>query len=240
MTDRIASQDRVDLDRLARWFTDTMPEFTSEERALGAEVYRQLLAGEPIPLELLAEKLGWSKSEVERILDQWAPYDEDKRVIGFWGLTLQPTRHSLEVSGQRLYGYCAWDTLFVPELLGQRARIESTCPETGATIRLLVGPGGVEEVEPAGTVVSFLTPDLSELMECFGSAETLEERKELHEKAIASFCHYIFFFESVEAAEQWTARHPGTFIISLDDAFALGKRANAGVFKGMRAATRAR
>jgi hypothetical protein len=34
----------------------------------------------------------------------------------------------------------------------------------------------------------------------------------------ASFCHYVPHFAGVDSARHWTAEHPGTFIISQDDA----------------------
>jgi Alkylmercury lyase len=44
---------------------------------------------------------------------------------------------------------------------------------------------------------------------------------------IAKFCHFIFFFSSRQSGERWVAKHPATFLYSLDDAFALAKRFNA-------------
>jgi len=43
-------------------------------------------------------------------------------------------------------------------------------------------------------------------------------------KAMASFCHFIFFFPTAEAAAAWTASRPDTSVISLADAFELGRR----------------
>ncbi len=237
MPNHATTPDDVDLERIARWFAESMPSFSAEERQLGAEVYRQLRAAEPIPLERLAQAMGWSTEKVKQILDKCAPYDEQGRVDSFWGLTLNPTRHRLQVEGRTLYSYCAWDTLFVPALLGGGgvALIESECPQTGAAIRLTVRPEGISNVDPAEAVVSFLTPDLSEVMESFEKAECVDERKRMRDTAIASFCHYIFFFESAEAAARWSQEHPETFVLSLERAFELGKKTNALVFDGMQA-----
>ena len=43
---------------------------------------------------------------------------------------------------------------------------------------------------------------------------------------ITSFCHFIHFFASRRAGEQWIARHPGTFLLSLADAFELARLSN--------------
>ena len=42
--------------------------------------------------------------------------------------------------------------------------------------------------------------------------------------AMASFCHYIFFFPDRATAEAWTSNHPDSTVISIPDAFELGRR----------------
>ena len=44
--------------------------------------------------------------------------DERGHVIGHGGLALDETVHRFDVDGRRLHAWCAWDTLFLPELLG--------------------------------------------------------------------------------------------------------------------------
>ncbi len=43
-------------------------------------------------------------------------------------------------------------------------------------------------------------------------------------KAMTSFCHYIFFFPDPEMAAAWTSGPPDTTVISVPDAFALGRQ----------------
>jgi Alkylmercury lyase len=56
-------------------------------------------------------------------------------------------------------------TEFLPALLRRTAVIESTSPLSRETVRLSVGPSGVESVSPAGAVVSMviLDPDKADL-----------------------------------------------------------------------------
>jgi hypothetical protein len=44
---------------------------------------------------------------------------------------------------------------------------------------------------------------------------------------MARFCHYVLFFTSPETGERWTAKHPGTFLYTIDDAVELARRVNA-------------
>ena len=141
--------------------------------------------------------------------------DEAGRVVGYWGLAISEMSHRFEVNGRRLSTWCAWDTLFIPELLGKVAQVESLCPVSGKAIRLSVGPDGLRSVEPEGTVVSFLAPDESGF------------RRDV----ISAFCHYIHFFSSAEVGADWLERNPGTFLVSLPDAFRLGRMKNQMQYK---------
>ncbi|MHB1834417.1 MAG: organomercurial lyase [Solirubrobacteraceae bacterium] len=47
--------------------------------------------------------------------------DGDGRVVGFMGLSVvEFGGHRIELDGRRLTAWCAWDTLFLPGLLGRR------------------------------------------------------------------------------------------------------------------------
>lgn len=199
------------LDSLATAVAMAVPDF--DERVAFA-VYRRLAEGSPAPAAGVAERGGVRTQRVEQLLTSWPGvfFDKEKNVIGFWGLTitkLSPT-HSLVVDGQILYAWCAWDTLFLPGILDATARVESVCPTTGQTISLLVSPDGVLETSHPEAVVSFLTPE-----------------QHFDADVIQSFCHFVHFFTSPAAGEAWTAEHPGTFLLSLEDAFELGRRVNA-------------
>jgi alkylmercury lyase len=199
------------LDSLATAIATAVPDF-DEDIALA--VYRRLAEGSPAPAADVAERASTPAERVERLLASWPGVylDDQKDVIGFWGLTitrLTPT-HRLEVDGVDLFAWCAWDTLFLPGILEATARIQSTCPTTGETISLVVSPDGVLETSHPGTVVSFLTPE-----------------QHFDADVIQSFCHFVHFFSSPQTGEAWRAEQPGTFLLPLEDAFELGRRVNA-------------
>ena len=91
------------------------------------------------------------------------------------------------------------------------ARVESPDPESGEVVRLEAGPRGVTTAEPRTTVVSFLMPEATEFDR---SAANI----------MATFCNFVFFFASRESGERWVAKHPGTFLFSLEEAVALARR----------------
>jgi alkylmercury lyase len=198
---------------------DLLPRWAANQQGLSIDLYRQLAQGKPVSPESLAESLGISTGEVTSLLEHQnvkghVLYDHARRIVGFRGLSLAPTHHRLEVDGRTLFAWCAMDTLFMSEVLGKRVRVESPCPHSGRLISLTLTPAGVEVVEPAETVVSFLC----------GDAWVLETNAA---KIIATFCHYIFFLASPESGAAWTAERPRTVLLTLEQALEWGRRFNA-------------
>ena len=65
--------------------------------------------------------------------------DRERRVLGFGGLATMPMHHRFEVDGRELSTWCAWDSLFIPEILGRSARVASLDPENGETRMIFLG-----------------------------------------------------------------------------------------------------
>ena len=117
--------------------------------ALFVTLLRELAKGSPVSKDALAQLLGWSADKVLALLEM-APdteYDDNGHVIGY-GISLRKTPHAFEVDGQRLYTWCAFDTLIFPAMIGKTARVASHCPQTGEPISLTVGPNEVRHLEP--------------------------------------------------------------------------------------------
>jgi alkylmercury lyase len=208
------------LETLAEAVARAEPYFDEPSRRVALATYRRLAQGTPAPVDEVAERAGESAELVERLLGSWPGVFRDDRgdVVGFWGLTigkLVPT-HAIEVEGRRLLAWCAWDTLFLPGILGTEAGVESTCPVTKETISLVVRLDGVRETSHPQAVVSFLLPSTA-----------------FDADVIQSFCHFVHFFASRDAGESWTAEHQGTFLLSLEDAFELGRLVNARNFPSL-------
>jgi alkylmercury lyase len=193
-----------------------LPNLDDMKRRVALATYRRLACGVPAPVEEIAVDAGVDAEEVRRILGDWIGVytDDQKRVIGFWGLAIPKMKHRFEVDGVRLYTWCAWDTLFLPELLGKTARIESACATSGELVRLTVSPKRLEAAEPASPFVSFLAPDPSRFKQ----------------DVIENFCHYVHFFRSREDGEAWVSRNPGTFLLRLAEAAELARLKNEAQF----------
>ena len=197
------------------------PPLDEHEQRLALGLYRLLAQGEPVEAGSLAEDVGLPLDEVKGALGDWAGIfmDEDDRVIGFLGLSIRPMPHRLTVVGRTLYAWCAFDTLFLPELLGERAEVQSQCPTTGQQITLAVEGTDVTRLQPVDTVLSYLHKD-----------------EPLDQHVITTFCHYIHFFANPAAAAEWNAKHDGTFTISVDDGSELARLVNRGRYPSILAA----
>jgi hypothetical protein len=47
------------------------------------------------------------------------------------------------------------------------------------------------------------------------------------DKQRVSICHHVYFFRSAAVAEAWLSERPGTRLLTLDEAWALGRKKNA-------------
>ena len=197
---------------LADKLVGAVPRFDPTSQRVAVKLYRLLAEGNPVPVEHLAKTLKLPGNTVTEVLSRYPVfYDDQGAVVGFGGLTVaEMPPHLFRVQGRTLYTWCAWDSLFIPGVLGKAADVTSHDPITHSEISLTVAPDGVKHVSPESTVVSFLTPD-----------------RTFDRNVIVNFCHFVHFFGSQESGTAWTAGHPGTFLLSVEDAYALGQLTNA-------------
>jgi hypothetical protein len=208
---------KPDIGRLARRVVDAGPHFTSDEQGLAIRLLRLLAHGRPVPVARLADPVGLTEEEVADMLARWPGVfrNQEEAIVGFMGLTvIEMGEHRLHLADHTVSAWCAWDTLFLPELLAETVRVTSRCPVTGSAISLTVDPDGVRDQHPSKARVSFLVPE-----SCFDG------------DVIQSFCHFMHFFASSEAGASWTAEHEGTFLLYVDDAFQLGRLTNRAMFR---------
>lgn len=166
---------------------------------------RELSKGAPVSPAALASSLDWPVGRVSVALEQAVSteWDDDRKVVGY-GLTLRETQHTFEVDGRRLYTWCAFDTLFFPTLINRTARVTSRCAGTGTPVSLTVTPTAIEDIEPTGAALSLILPQ-----------NTPDIRH--------AFCCHVHFFASSATGQKWAATHHGIEVVSVKDAFAVGR-----------------
>lgn len=191
---------------LAGKLTDTLSSTGTGLSWLWAPLLRLLVTGEPVADTDLAQATGRTVDEVRQALAELpdVEYDEPGRIVGY-GLTHRPTQHRFTVDGRQLFTWCALDTLLFPAILGRPAEVESPCRTTGTPVRLTVQPDRITHVDPAGAVVSLVTP------EQVASVRT-------------AFCHQVHFVADHQAAGPWLAEHPEATVLPVGEAFVLGQQ----------------
>jgi len=198
------------LDRLVTALAAAFLDLSPPELRLTTALYRILLAGRPATVDDLASASGWTADAVGERLRSWPGVflDSDGSVVGFWGVAVkESSSHRVAMDGAVTWAWCAFDPLFIMPLVGGTARVESRCPVTGQPVSLTVSTDGVTGVDPASAMVSFLTPD-----------------RPFDADVLVTFCHYVLFLASREAGERWTADHPGTFLVTVQEAAEIGRR----------------
>ena len=186
------------------------PVLDADDRRIVSSTYRLLAKGEPVTAGAIAAASELQVGRVEEALNSWPGVyrDDDGGVVGFWGLALSKIDHEyrLVVEGKTTFAWCALDTLFIPAYLGKTLRVETTDPVTGTPVSLVVDENGVRDLTPSAAVVSVVIPNGP-----FGF------------DVIESFCEKVFFFASEETGRSWTAKHEGTTLLSVPEAFELGE-----------------
>ena len=197
------------------------PKFGPDVSKLLIRVMRKLSDGNPVTAEYISrfvDEIGIDTDEAEQFLRAVTERDGDDGIIGIVGLSLNKDwAHKFEVRGNSLRTWCAWDTLFIPLLLAETAVVESESPVSGDLIRVTVSPEGVKDTSPEAAVVSVVVLDPEK-----GEVDSVEQ-------AWAQFCHQVYFFTSRREAEQWKADRDDIEILSVDEAFELGRHAWSGV-----------
>jgi len=203
--------------RLIELIVALRPMETRQQREFGMLLYRLLSRGRPVTSAELARELGGDPGEVQRMAGEFACFTETSEageIVGFGGLSVVPTRHSFTLPDAALFTWCAWDALFIPEVLGRTARVTSPSPVTGREIRLTIAPGEITHAEPAGAALSMVLPPL----------------QALRQDVRSSFCGQVHFFGSADEAREWAAARREAYVATLDQGMRLGRLKNAAQF----------
>ena len=183
---------------------------------LAVAVFRLLSAGHPVSIPAAADAAGMTEPQAASILRSWPAvfWDDHGQVTGFWGLALAGMPpHRIRRAGTELSAWCAWDPLFLARIIGD-LQVATADPGTGETITYEISrDGSITGASCPDAVLSFLRPD-----------------QPWDNNVMTSFCHHVRHFTSPATAQRWTAGHPGTFVINLNDTAELARRHTARFF----------
>ncbi|MFQ5899893.1 MAG: organomercurial lyase [Candidatus Methylomirabilia bacterium] len=164
----------------------------------------------------IASTLSMPPDAATSFINKVSERDGQGHVVGIGGLSQKNHPHRFEVDGRALATWCAWDCLFLPALLKQTAKVESSCPATQQKVRLAITPEKVERCEPPTALVSIVVP------------KGAKKGRESVEEIWMTFCHFVHFFTSPEAAAEWfSGKNQDPLLLSVDEGYQLGRIAFA-------------
>jgi len=205
----------LSVDAIGAALAAATPGLDEDGRRLAAAVLRLLSAGEPVSVPTAAAAAGMPASRAGRLLRSWPGvfWDDRDLVAGFWGLALARMPHRIRRAGADLHAWCAWDPLFLAQVIGG-LQVATADPVSGEAINYRIASNGaITAASHPHSVLSFLRPG-----------------QPRDDEVMTTFCHYVWHFTDPATAQRWTAAHPGTFVLSLDDAAELARRHGARAF----------
>jgi len=203
------------VDAIDAALTAATPRLDEDGRRLAAALLRLLAAGEPASVPAAAAAAGLPARRAGQLLRSWPGvfWDDRGQVTGFWGLALAPMPHRIRRGITDLHAWCGFDPLFLALVIGD-LQAATADPVSGEAISYhLARDGAISGASHPHSVLSFLRPS-----------------QPWDDDVMTAFCHYVWHFTSPATAQRWTAAHPGTFVLSLDDAAELARRHGARAF----------
>lgn len=181
------------------------------------EILRLLAKGKPVTVEKTIAAVTRQGTPVENVeeavslIQNVSETDINNNIVGIFGLSLKSHPYKFQVGGQTLSAWCAWDTLFLPPLLGKTALVESSCPSTTDKIQLILSPGGVKKLKPKSAVLSMVIP------------KPIEDTTNRAAAIRTLFCGFVRFFSSARAAAEWFHdKNHDPAILSVGEGYQLG------------------
>ncbi len=193
--------------------TTLFPPLDATDARIALSIYRLLVGNAPVNPGNIANESGEAEAHVRYLLNHWPGVyrDDDSNIIGFWGLARPEMGYELSIAGQARFAWCAWDTLFLPELLNAEVRVDAATGLAQKPVHLTVTPDAVMREMPIDDelYVSFNLP----------TDENWEDN------VVASFCHHVHFLYADEVTA-WRERNTGGVVLTLREAFSAGKSKN--------------
>jgi alkylmercury lyase len=203
-----------------------IPPYISEGQSrLFIEVLRLVGKGQPVSPEQVKEiivtlKLSPDETDEAISLIKKVSETDNNNIVGLFGLSQENHPHRFQINSHVLSTWCAWDTLFLPSLLKQTAKVESLCPVTKEKIQLRLSPEKVEQSEPKNAVLSIVVPKPTEDGSSYGSEIRM------------LFCQFVRFFSSRDVAIEWfKGKGYDPIVLPIEEGYQLGRMAFKEVLK---------
>ena len=166
-------------------------EVSTRHRQVQAAAFAILLHdGRPVTGEQIAMRASLDPGEVADLLADFdsvgrVRFDDEGRVVGIAGLSVEPTRHRLDLPGATRWTWCALDAIGILGALQIDAAFTTRVPDSD---RELTVAFTVDGPQPTDAVIF--------MAEGYGSDSVVE-----------TWCPTVNMFEDAEAANAWASTH---------------------------------
>lgn len=166
-----------------------LPNLKKEERQISKFLYQKLALGRSVTIETIANELKNSIQHIQDHLKQMAyvEYNKASEISAYRGVTLTQTNHYVSHNNSKVYTWCAFDTLFLADLLVKPVSISSNCPTCCKAIAFTVTDRDLTSLEDTDIVMSFIIPNKIDY------CEDLQN----------TFCCKVHFFCNDQCGSDW-------------------------------------
>ena len=189
-----------------------LPKLNKQERQISKVLYQKLALGESVAIETIANILQKPIQDIQDHLKQmrYVEYNTVNEVSAYRGVTLNETKHSVFHNNFRAYTWCAFDTLFLADLLNKPASISSTCPTCNKAIACEINNRDLVGSDDRDTVMSFIIPN----------------KVEYFEDLQKSFCCKVHFFCNEQCGREWKNRTSEIDFFDLAESLVIAQERN--------------
>lgn len=189
-----------------------------ELQCMSVAVYRMLSEGTTPNFNEIGRALNMDREQVTGLFSNIPKsayeFGDDEKLVGFIGLSVTPAPHTFIVGERTLYTWCAFDALFLPEIIGKTAFLKTTCPSTEKPIELLIDANGVQKADPRSCVLSIVSPDIKACCDDLRGA----------------FCNQVNLFINESAFHSWPEKRADSFCVDLTKASQFARQRNEARF----------
>lgn len=170
-----------------------LPKFDSVQKQISKLLYLSLAKGKPIGKDEICESLGYTKNQLNSVLKTIPCIEfEGDEIVAYRGVTVQNSLYEFIHNGGKFFTWCAFDSLFMYDLIPGAKRIKSTCPSCSESISITESTIGETMVK-----MSFVLP----------------KEVDYESNLKSSFCCNVSFYCSDICASQSTANECKVFTL---------------------------
>ena len=189
-----------------------LPKLKKEERQISKFLYQKLALGKSVPIETIANELQIPIQDIQVHLKQMAyvEYSATGEISAYRGVTLNQTKHCVFHRNFKVHTWCAFDTLFLSDLLVGPVSISSNCPTCRKAIACKVTDRDLISSNNSDIVMSFIIPDKVDYCEDLQSA----------------FCCKVHFFCNEKCGSEWVNLSPEIGFFDLSESLVIAQERN--------------